>query len=62
MSTREAAKTDAAGIMERLREKHHVVINVKDDALRISMSLFNNEADLEKTAWAVKTEAARKAA
>ena len=35
--------------MERLREKHRVVTNVKDDALRLSMSFFNNEADLEKS-------------
>ena len=44
--------------MERLREKHRVVTNVKDDALRISMSFFNNEDDLEKAIWALKTEAA----
>lgn len=53
---------DAAGVMERLREKHRVVTNVKDDALRLSMSFFNNEADLEKAVWALKTENARKAA
>ena len=53
---------DAAGVMERLREKHRVVTNVKDDALRVSMSFFNNEADLEKAVWALKTETARKAA
>jgi len=53
---------NAADLMERLREKHRVVANVKDDALRLSMSFFNNEADLEKAVWALKTEAARKAA
>lgn len=53
---------DANGMMERLREKHRVVTNVKDDALRISMSFFNNEADLEKTIWALQKETARKAA
>ena len=53
---------DAAGMMDRLREKHRVITNVKDDALRISMSFFNNEADLEKAVWAVSKEAARKAA
>lgn len=53
---------DAAAMMDRLREKHRVVTNVKDDALRISMSFFNNEADLEKTMWALKTETDRKAA
>jgi selenocysteine lyase/cysteine desulfurase len=29
---------DAAGVMKRLYEKHAVVTNVKDDALRVSMS------------------------
>jgi len=53
---------DAAAVMERLREKHNVITNVKDDALRVSMSFFNDESDLEKAVWALKTEAARKAA
>jgi len=53
---------NAADLMERLRDKHRVVANVKDDALRLSMSFFNNEADLEKAVWALKTEADRKAA
>src|SRR5262245_29556005 len=39
---------DAAAVMERLRDKHQVVVNVKDDAVRISLSFFNDEADLEK--------------
>jgi cysteine desulfurase / selenocysteine lyase len=52
----------AAGVMERLRDKHQVVTNVKDDALRLSMSFFNNEGDLEKAVWALKTETSRKAA
>lgn len=52
---------NAADLMERLREKHRVVANVKDDALRISMSFMNNEADLEKTVWALQQET-RKAA
>ncbi|HUP94606.1 MAG TPA: aminotransferase class V-fold PLP-dependent enzyme [Burkholderiales bacterium] len=54
--------SDASGLMDRLRERHGVVANVKDDALRISMSFFNTEADLEKAMWAIKTEVARKAA
>ena len=54
--------SDASGLMDRLRERHGVVVNVKDDALRISMSFFNTEADLEKAMWAIKTEVARKAA
>lgn len=47
---------DAAGLMERLREKHRVVTNVKDDALRLSMSFFNNEEDLERAVHAIKRE------
>lgn len=47
---------DAAGVMERLREKHRVVVNVKDGAIRLSMSFFNNETDLEKTIRAIKEE------
>ncbi|HYC48327.1 MAG TPA: aminotransferase class V-fold PLP-dependent enzyme [Thermoanaerobaculia bacterium] len=53
---------NATELMQRLFEKHRVVVNVKDDALRVSMSFFNNEADLEKAVWAIKSEAARKAA
>jgi selenocysteine lyase/cysteine desulfurase len=49
---------DAAGLMERLRDKHRVVVNVKDGALRVSMSFFNNEADLEKAVSAISKEAA----
>jgi selenocysteine lyase/cysteine desulfurase len=44
--------------MERLRENHRVITNVKDDALRISMSFFNNEEDLERTVHAIKRELA----
>lgn len=53
---------DAAGLMERLREKHRVVVNVKDDALRLSMSFFNSEEDLEKAIHAIKQENSRKTA
>lgn len=48
---------EATGVMQRLRDKHRVVTNVKDDALRISMSFFNNEDDIEKAVSALKTEA-----
>lgn len=47
---------DAAGLMERLRAKHRIVTNVKDDALRLSMSFFNNEEDLERTIHAIRSE------
>lgn len=47
---------DATVLMDRLREKHRVVTNVKDGALRVSMSFFNNESDLEKAVWAISKE------
>jgi cysteine desulfurase / selenocysteine lyase len=47
---------DAAGIMARLREKHGVVVNVKDGALRLSMSFFNNEDDVGKAIRAIRRE------
>jgi selenocysteine lyase/cysteine desulfurase len=49
---------DAAGVMARLREKHRVVVNVKDDALRLSMSFFNNEDDIGKAIQAIRREIA----
>ena len=39
---------DAKAIQARLH-KRKIVVNVKDDALRVSMSFFNNEEDLERT-------------
>jgi selenocysteine lyase/cysteine desulfurase len=53
---------NAGGLMERLREKHRIVTNVKDDALRLSMSFFNNEEDLEKAVRAIKRELSGKVA
>ena len=53
---------NAVGLMGRLREKHRVVTNVKDDALRISMSFFNTEEDLERAFHAIKSELSGKAA
>jgi selenocysteine lyase/cysteine desulfurase len=53
---------DAAGLMQRLREKHRVITNVKDDALRVSMSFFNNEADLEKAVQAISRETSGRSA
>jgi selenocysteine lyase/cysteine desulfurase len=38
------------------------VTNVKDDALRISMSFFNTEEDLERAFHAIKSELSGKAA
>jgi len=42
--------------MERLRVKHRVVANVKDGALRLSMSFYNNEEDLERAVHAIRQE------
>jgi len=53
---------DAAALMERLREKHRIVTNVKDGALRLSMSFFNNEEDLEKAVHAIRRETTGKSA
>jgi len=48
---------DAEALMQTLREKHRIVTNVKDGALRLSMSFFNTEEDLERAAWAIAKEA-----
>jgi selenocysteine lyase/cysteine desulfurase len=48
--------TDPAGVMQRLREQHRVVVNVKDGAIRVSMSFFNNETDLDIAIRAIRKE------
>ena len=53
---------NAADLMQRLRERHHIVLNVKDGALRVSMSFFNDEEDLEKALHAIKRELSGKVA
>ncbi len=53
---------NAGEIMERLREKHRVIVNVKDDALRLSMSFFNNEEDIDRALHAIKRELSGKKA
>ena len=50
------AAPDAADIMARLRERDRIVVNVKDGAIRLSMSFFNNERDIEKTVHALRRE------
>lgn len=47
---------EAGGLMDVLREKHGVIVNVKDGRLRISMSFFNNEADIDKAVNAILHE------
>lgn len=49
---------DAGALMDRLREKHRVIVNVKDGALRISMGFANNEDDLERAVAAIRRELA----
>ena len=52
----------ADDIMNRLREQHRIIVNVKDDALRLSMSFFNNEEDIEKAVRAIAREVGGKSA
>ncbi|MBI3918580.1 MAG: aminotransferase class V-fold PLP-dependent enzyme [Betaproteobacteria bacterium] len=52
----------ADDIMNRLRERHRIIVNVKDDALRLSMSFFNNEEDIEKAVRAIAREVGGKSA
>jgi cysteine desulfurase / selenocysteine lyase len=47
---------NAADVMARLREKHRIVVNVKDGALRLSMSFFNDEDDIGKAVRAIRRE------
>ncbi|HET7595906.1 MAG TPA: aminotransferase class V-fold PLP-dependent enzyme [Burkholderiales bacterium] len=47
---------DAAALMEHLRERDRVVTNVKDGALRLSMSFFNDEEDLDRAVHAIARE------
>lgn len=48
---------DAEGVMNRLRERHRIVTNVKDGAIRLSMSFYNSEEDLDKAVSAIAREA-----
>jgi 3-hydroxyisobutyrate dehydrogenase-like beta-hydroxyacid dehydrogenase len=47
---------EAAGLMDVLRERHGVVVNVKDGKLRLSMSICNDEADIDKAVGAIAME------
>lgn len=42
--------------MNRVREQHRIVTNVKDGAVRLSMTFCNDEDDLDKTVRAVARE------
>lgn len=47
---------EAAGLMNVLREKHGIVVNVKDDRLRISFSMANDEDDVDRAVQAIAEE------
>ena len=47
---------DAGALMDRLREKHRIIVNVKDGAIRVSMSFFNNSDDLARLVSAMQQE------
>jgi selenocysteine lyase/cysteine desulfurase len=53
---------DGEALMGVLRDKHRVVTNVKDGALRLSLSFCNNEDDIERAVHAITTELNRKSA
>lgn len=50
------AAPEAGGLMDVLREKHRVIVNVKDGAIRVSMSFFNNEEDIDRLLAAIMQE------
>jgi selenocysteine lyase/cysteine desulfurase len=52
---------DAEALMNLLKEKHRIIVNVKDGAVRLSVSFFNNEEDVEKAVRAVAREVNGKA-
>jgi len=35
--------------MNQLREQHRTIVNVKDEAIRVSMGFFNTEDEIERT-------------
>lgn len=50
---------DAQGIMDALKARDRIIVNVKDDALRLSMSFFNDEEDIDRTIAAIARLATR---
>ncbi len=49
---------EAGGLMDVLRDKHGIIVNTKDGRLRLSMSFFNNEDDIDKAVQAIVKETA----
>lgn len=50
------AAPDAGILMDRLRENHRVIVNVKDGAIRMSLGFANNEEDIERAVAAIRAE------
>ncbi|MGH8619117.1 MAG: aminotransferase class V-fold PLP-dependent enzyme [Burkholderiales bacterium] len=48
---------EATRIMNTLRENDRIVVNVKDDAIRLSMSFFNTEEEIERAVHAIARHA-----
>lgn len=48
---------NAAEVMDALRQEEHIIVNVKDDALRVSMSFFNSEEEIERAVKAIAIRA-----
>lgn len=48
---------NAADIMDALRREERIIVNVKDDALRVSMSFFNTEEEIERAVRAIARRA-----
>ena len=53
------AVADAGSLMDRLRERHRVVVNVKDGALRLSLGFANSEEDIGRAVAAIRAETGR---
>ncbi|MBX3650597.1 MAG: aminotransferase class V-fold PLP-dependent enzyme [Burkholderiales bacterium] len=50
------AAPEAGGLMDVLREKHRVIVNVKDGAIRMSLGFANNEDDIGRAIAAIREE------
>jgi selenocysteine lyase/cysteine desulfurase len=48
---------NAGDMMDALRQEERIIVNVKDDALRISMSFFNTEEEIERAVHAIARRA-----
>ena len=51
-----------SAIMDALRDEERTIINVKDDALRISFSFFTTEEEIERAVHAIAKRAGARAA